>query len=239
MEKRFFQLSELRASKSGSKKVSGYAARYNVLSHMLPGGFKERIAKRAFDKVLAGNPDVVCTFNHDNNQVMGRTSSGTLQLRGDDDGLGFTCDLPNTSAARDLHELVTRGDIKECSFAFMLGDEDQDWNEEDDLENERGSSVGRAARVIVRTIKNFSKLVDVSLVTSPAYPGTQVDARNIVTAEVRSRVAALTAEDRVIGGMTLKDRLECAAWLKREDARDAARDVRNRRTRMLALIDQV
>jgi hypothetical protein len=239
MEKRFFQLSELRASKSGSKKVSGYAARYNVLSHMLPGEFKERIAKRAFDKVLAGNPDTVCTFNHDNNQVMGRTSSGTLQLRGDDYGLGFTCDLPNTSAARDLHELVTRGDVKECSFAFMLGDEDQDWNEEDDLENERGSSVGRAARVIVRTIKNFSKLVDVSLVTSPAYPGTQVDARNIVTAEVRSRVAALTAEDRVIGGMTLKDRLECAAWLKREDARDAARDIRNRRNRMLALIDQV
>lgn len=44
-------------------------------------------------------------------------------------------------------------------------------------------------RAIVRSIKGFSKLLDVSIVTSPAYPGTSVDARNlVVTGEVRSRL---------------------------------------------------
>jgi HK97 family phage prohead protease len=233
MEKRILPVSELRASKSGSKKVSGYAARYNVLSHNL-GGFKERIAKRAFDRVLATKPDVVLLFNHDQSQMLGRTSSGTLQLRGDDHGLSFDCDLPNTTAARDLHELVTRGDVKEMSFAFMLGQGDDSFSEEDDLESDQSD-----ARVIVRTIKNFSALRDVSLVTSPAYPGTQVDARNLVAAEVRSRVTALNIPSAtgIIGGMTLKDRLECSAWFKKQHARDAVREVLRQRARILALID--
>jgi phage head maturation protease len=58
MEKRILGAHELRASKhDGKMKVSGYAARYNVLSHPMPipggkGTFRERIAKRAFDRIL-------------------------------------------------------------------------------------------------------------------------------------------------------------------------------------------
>ena len=173
MERRIQASTELRASTvAGKPRVSGYAARYGVLSHALKPGLKERIAKRAFEGVLRSNPDVVCTFNHDNNVVLGRTSAGTLRLRSDDKGLAFDCDLPNTTAARDLHESVNRGDIKDCSFAFMLGEGDDDYAEEDDDEV-------RGARVIVRTLRNFKSLQDVALVTHPAYPGTSVDARNL------------------------------------------------------------
>ena len=139
MEKRVLPLSEVRASMSGHKmKVSGYAATYETLSRDLPAGngkvFKERIARRAFDKVLATNPDVVCTFNHNNDAVLGRTTSGTLRLRGDDTGLAFECDLPNTQIGRDVYESVKRGDLNGCSFAFELGERgDEEWSEEEEL----------------------------------------------------------------------------------------------------------
>ena len=66
-----------------------------------------------------------------------------------------------------------------CSFAFNLGQGDDDFDEEDTDEG----------RCIVRSILNFSALHDVSVVTHPAYPGTNVDARNIVApVELRSRL---------------------------------------------------
>jgi HK97 family phage prohead protease len=185
MERRIISV-ELRASQSGKQLgIGGYAARYNVRSNMLNANdfkFKERIRSGAFDSVLAGQPDVIATYNHNQSVILGRTTSGTLQLRSDANGLRFDCNLPDTQAARDVHTLVQRGDLNSCSFAFLGTDET--WTEEDDDEDNgtRGSN-----RIAVRNITNFHKLVDCSVVSSPAYPGTSVDARNIVAAEVRSK----------------------------------------------------
>jgi Caudovirus prohead serine protease len=56
MEKRF-QVTEVRAVKNGDKRtITGYAARYNLLSGDL-GGFRERIASGAFKRILATKPD--------------------------------------------------------------------------------------------------------------------------------------------------------------------------------------
>ena len=203
MEKRVqLYAGEVRAIKVGDKmRVSGYAARYGVLSKPLPAGngrtFRERIAKRAFDSVLADpNLDCILTFNHDQDKILGRTTSGTLRLEGDDSGLRFDCDLPNTQAGRDTYESVQRGDLNGASFAFELGQRDEEWNEEE-IEDEkdlglRGRIVSAVRKWAVRTIKSFRKLHDVSIVTCPAYPGTQVDARNLVSAEVRSYVERAT-----------------------------------------------
>jgi hypothetical protein len=59
----------------------------------------------------------------------------------------------------------------------------------DDEEDGMRGMVKRAVRAIIRTIKDFANIVDVSVVTHPAYPQTSVDARNLIGAEVRSRVA--------------------------------------------------
>jgi uncharacterized protein len=190
--------SEVRASKAGGElRVSGYAARYNSLSGDL-GGFKERIAKRAFDRILGTNPDTVMLLNHDANLPLGRTSAGTLTLRGDDKGLAFDCLLPNTQAGRDTHESVKRGDLSGASFAFNLGKRSDGssmdaFSEEEEIEDEkdlglRGKAKGK--KILVRTIHDFSSLMDVSVVTYPAYGQTSVAARhNVVAAEVRSHLA--------------------------------------------------
>jgi HK97 family phage prohead protease len=180
MEKRV-QVGELRASSDGSKmKVSGIAARYGVLSHYLGnanGKFKERIAPGAFKRILAANTDTVLNVNHDMSLVLGRTTAGTLRLTDTDKGLAFDCDLPDVGYARDLYTLVKRGDMPQCSFQFSLDEGDQSWGEEDDADG----------RVLVRTIRGFKQLDDVSIVAFGAYPGTAAIARNLVPTEVRSR----------------------------------------------------
>ena len=189
MERRIVSV-ELRASQSGKQlSIGGYAARYNVRSNMLTARdfkFKERIRSGAFDSVLAGDPDIVATFNHDQNVILGRTTAGTLQLRSDSKGLRFDCDLPDTQAARDVHTLVKRGDLNACSFAFLGTDEE--WTDEED--DEDNGTRGRS-HIAVRNIINFHRLIDCSVVSSPAYPGTSVDARNIVAAEVRSKAKTI------------------------------------------------
>ena len=162
LEIRQFDCSELRAERNeaGETIVRGYAAVFDQLSEDL-GGFKEKINNRAFDKVL--DNDVVALLNHDNNIVFGRTSSGTLKLSVDERGLVSEITMPNTQAAKDTIELMERGDISKMSFGFYV---DKDKWEED--------STG-----FVREVNEVKILIDVSLVTRPAYPQTSAAVRSL------------------------------------------------------------
>jgi HK97 family phage prohead protease len=150
--------------------LRGTAAAYNTLSGDL-GGFREQIAPGAFARSLADGDDVVCLFNHDANQVLGRTRSGTLKLQDSKGGLNFRCKLdPNQQAHRDLHASIKRGDISECSFAFGVNPNGDQF---ENVADERGKTFLR------RTLRDL-KLFDVSAVTFPAYKdgATNVSARS-------------------------------------------------------------
>jgi HK97 family phage prohead protease len=155
---------EVRAAKDGSKAIEGYAAVFNSLSEDL-GGFREQITPGAFTRALSDKPDVLCLVDHDSSRLLGRTSSGTCTVEQDDNGLKFRCDLPNTREGNDLHEMVKRGDISQCSFSFSV-DEDT-WDEATDPDDESKS-------FIRRTLTSVRKLYDVSPVVKPAYPATSV-----------------------------------------------------------------
>jgi phage head maturation protease len=68
---------EIRATDGDQITMRGYAYRFNELSHNL-GGFRERILPGAGARSLDVN-DVFATFNHDNNNVLGRRTAGTLR----------------------------------------------------------------------------------------------------------------------------------------------------------------
>lgn len=158
-ERRTFDLDEIRVEPRAAGKppiIRGHAAVFNRLSEDL-GGFREKIAPGAFDRVLGD--DVRALFNHDPNMILGRTASGTLRLSQDRTGLRYEIDPPDTQIGRDLTVSVRRGDISQSSFAFVV---DEDSFEED----ERGR--------VVRTIKRIKRLLDVSPVTYPAYPDAAV-----------------------------------------------------------------
>ena len=148
IEKREFRMEN--AEYEGNT-IRGYAAVYNSDSEWM-GGFYEQIATGAFDDVL--DNDTRAYFNHDENLLLGRVSSGTLRIGTDARGLYYEVDLPNTSYANDLVELMKRGDVNQSSFAFLI-DSDR-WEERD----------GKTYRII----EKVSRLLDVSPVAQPAYP---------------------------------------------------------------------
>jgi uncharacterized protein len=170
----------LRAAASSAFKLEGIACSYGAISADL-GGFVERIAPGAFSRSLANtSQDVVCTFNHDNNKILGRLKNGTLTLKDSPDALRFSCQLDKKQQAhKDLYYAVQRGDISECSFAFSVDNEGGSKGESfSDARDERGQ------RIALRTI-TAAKLFDVSAVTNPAYGGgaTNVNARQFRSAD--------------------------------------------------------
>jgi HK97 family phage prohead protease len=134
--------------------VHGYAAVYDVLSEDL-GGYREQIAPGAFAGVL--DADVRALLNHDPNEVLGRTKSGTLRLFDEQRGLRFELDLPDSPLGENMRSAIRRGDIDGASFRFEVGDEA--WNGD------------------VRTVKSVKALRDVSLGTYPAYEEATIELR--------------------------------------------------------------
>ena len=100
------------------KYIEGYAAKFNSWSEDF-GGWRERINPGAFTKTLQENKDIYATYNHNFDQVLGRTSSGTLEVKEDENGLWFRVEIPNTTYGNDLRENMRRGDVRQCSFMFM------------------------------------------------------------------------------------------------------------------------
>lgn len=163
LERRIFAGQEIRvATEGGKKKLSGYSARFNRDSEVLGGWFVERILPGCFTEALKG--DVRCLFNHDSNQVLGRTKSRTLSLVEDSQGLLMECEPPDTAAAGDVIKLIDRGDVSGQSFSFITL-EDR-WT----FYNEPGKP---ALRELVKV-----ELYDVGPVTFPAYPDTDVAVRS-------------------------------------------------------------
>ena len=153
-------LGELKLDDDDVKKLVGYATKYGNFYDL--DWFKERIKEGAFDDVL--EDDVRCLKNHDPNLILGRTASGTLQLKSNSLGLKFENDIPNTGTGRDTAEEVRRGDISGCSFAFTA--ETDEWKYFED---------GRQPE---RTIVKVGRLFDVGPVVYPANPKTSVIARD-------------------------------------------------------------
>ena len=138
--------------------VEGYALRFNTLSNDL-GGFVETISPEALKE--ADLSDVRCLIDHDSSKVLGRTTSETLELKIDDEGLYFRTQLPNTTYAKDLYENIRLGNINQCSFGFILDEDGDEFEKRED-------------GLFKRTLRKIKSLFDVSIVTYPAYNDTQV-----------------------------------------------------------------
>ena len=159
------QTSELRTNAEG-RTIVGYAAKFERWSEPIMGWFKEQIARDAFSECDV--TDVIMCFNHNIDSILARTTSGTLTLSTDDEGLRFEFEAPATTMGNDMLELVRRGDISKCSFKFTV--EEDEWryaDKENKLEYDE------------RTIRKIGKLYDVSLVVHPAYSDTEAGVRHL------------------------------------------------------------
>lgn len=80
--------------------------------------FREVIAPGAFARTLTENRDILALVDHDTSRMLGRTKSGTLELRETAEGLAYRVTLPETTTGNDLRTLAQRGDLGGVSFGF-------------------------------------------------------------------------------------------------------------------------
>ena len=158
---------EIRSDDAGLH-VVGYAAVFNQETD-IGGMFREVIAPGAFSEAI-GRDDVVFLINHDG-LPLARTRSGTLKLTQDDHGLRMETTLdPDDPDVKAIAGKMKRGDLDKMSFAFWP--EVQEWDDGQD--------------VPLRTVKK-ARLYDVSIVTTPAYDGTEIAIRSLQEHKTREQ----------------------------------------------------
>jgi HK97 family phage prohead protease len=147
-------------------KIRGIAPPWDSLSSDL-GGFREKFAPTAFDKVLAKKRlDVPLLFNHDDSKILARTTNGTLRIEKTDKGLAYEADPVATPTAAEVLTLIRSKTIFGSSFAFTVNEKGESWEEDG-----RGN--------VTRTINEASGLYDLSPVTRAAYPSSGLSARSL------------------------------------------------------------
>ncbi len=153
---------QIRADDTGIR-VEGYAAVFGQETK-IGDWFREKIEPGAFSDAI-GRDDVVFLINHDG-LPLARTRSGTLRLSEDSKGLKIETDLdPEDPDVKSIVGKMRRGDLDKMSFAFWP--EVQEWDETGDMP--------------LRIIKKAA-LFDVSIVTTPAYEGTEIGLRSAAAA---------------------------------------------------------
>lgn len=160
MQNREYRNMELRImpTEEGQEKqymVEGYASTFEPYVLFSKDGvdYSERIEPTAFDE--ADLSDVVFRIDHVG-RVYARSSAGTVEVWVDEHGLGQRADLGKTQKAREIFADIEAGNYPKMSFAFTVG---ADHYERD---------------THTRVIERIAKVFDVSPVTFPANPGTEL-----------------------------------------------------------------
>lgn len=161
---------EARAEGDAKRWIRGHAAVFGEWATLYEGRtfvIREKVRAGTFRNALAEGQDVRALFNHRMDYVLGRNTAGTLLLSEDARGLYSEIDYPDTQLVRDL--VVTpmeRGDITGMSFAFLP---------------RAGGYVETIYERDGVTYYDYeltdADLYDVSVVTNPAYEGTDVGLR--------------------------------------------------------------
>jgi len=161
-----YENTEIRAQ-GESRQISGYGIVFNKESRDL-GGFQEVILPEAIEGVIEES-DILVLMNHDINRgILARSSKGLGSLRTTTDirGVIYAFKSPRTSLGDELVEGIARGDIKGSSFAFTVLPDGEQWERRDD-------------GTVLRTIKKFDKIYDMSPCYREAYQDTTIALRSL------------------------------------------------------------
>lgn len=135
--------------------VRGYASTFDTYPMFEEDGvtYYERIDRHAFDN--ADMTDVVFLRDH-SGAVLARTKNGSIDLWVDDHGLGNDTNLGLTGASKAMHEDIAVGNYQQMSFSFTVGSDHYD------------------RETHTRVIDSIRKVYDISAVSFPANPYTEI-----------------------------------------------------------------
>lgn len=208
-------------------KVRGYACTFNEEYELYPrmGEWPaeyEQVDPHAFDGV--DTRDTIFQYDHAG-PVMARTRNESLSIGTDDHGLWVEAYLGGCQQARDLYESIQNGLVDEMSFGFMIADDDEG----------KGTTFTRDEQGDYHTtITRISRLYDVSAVSIPANPGTEIHSRSAISAQIeadRKAEEARIEQERIAAEQAEEQRMAEEA----AERADKARRRRMRRARAMAL----
>lgn len=166
---------EHREDGSAQRYISGYAVVFEQYSRSFWDEWVEIIDPNAFANTDMSDVVMVVDHSTEVGDVLARSRNGvgSLEISVDAHGVKFRFAVPDTTVGRDIVELIERGDISECSFAFFV--KADEW---------RYDVIVNGAKIDVRRILEVERLVDLSIVVRGAYPTTSVgvDERALVGA---------------------------------------------------------
>ena len=168
--------------------VEGYATTFNEPYLLWDSGevkYYEQIDKKAFKD--ADMSDVIFQYNHEG-RVYARLSNQTLGLEVDKHGLFVYADLSRTEGAKDLYSDIAAGMITKMSWAFTVAEQ----------------SFDRDTHTF--TILKIRKVYDVSAVSIPANPDTEISARAMIDGVIEQ--ALMEDKKRRIAILKLKTLME-------------------------------
>ena len=169
-KEREYRSMELRAVQETEEKsyiVEGYATTFGDTYELWRDGdyiVKENVDKDAFKNTDMS--DVVFQLDHEG-RVFARTRNGSLALETDEHGLKTRTDLGLTESSRSVYEDINAGLYDRMSFAFTV-------TKDSYVEEEQADGTV----ILTRTILEVGKLYDVSAVSFPANPNTDISARS-------------------------------------------------------------
>lgn len=158
-----------------SRTITGYAILFNTPSVPLWEDDEEEacevIAPEAVTREFLDGCDVKMTMFHDRQLILARSKNGTgtLTYSVDERGVAFSFDAPNTADGDKALELVRRGDISGCSFAFRTHYYDRAYVE-------RSAERVDGKTKITYTVRSMIGIYDFTLAADPAYPDTNCEA---------------------------------------------------------------
>lgn len=158
---------EVREGEEKNYIVEGYATTFEEAYELYRDGkyvVREMVSKEAFKET--DMTDVIFQIDHEG-RVYARTRNKSLSLEVDEHGLKTTTDLGLTESSRSVYEDIDKGLYDRMSFAFTVS---KDSYTEEEMEN--------GDIIVTRTILGIGKLYDVSAVSFPANPYTDISARS-------------------------------------------------------------
>ena len=153
------------------KQIRGYAIVFEQRADM--GWYDEYVDRSALTQQKLDKMDIRFVLNHNPDIVLARhrpDGTGTMQVGIDEVGVWYRFTPPKSRP--DIAEMVERGDVSECSFRFVV--EEQDWTH-------------RTGERSKRNITSIESISDFCLATYPAYTQT--------SSEYRAKMDAIKASE--------------------------------------------
>lgn len=172
--------------KKESRTIEGYVLKFGVRSKMLGDWYRlyyEILEPGCLTKETLDSCDIKLTMFHNRELILARSNKGegTLHYVVDSTGVKFDAEMPHTADGDKALELIQRGDLAGCSFAYSTDERDSENAVSYEPSGEKDED---GDDILLRHVKRIDAVYDFTLAADPAFEQTTLTKREVEAAGV-------------------------------------------------------